>query len=231
MTIWELIKAKREKARQQQATALQMANPLDRGLPFGLHLDGKIEITTLLPEAIKPMFVQGAQLIEGFSEVELMGYQCFRVLMRPEQGATGSYLQICQKDRETLVRWFVNVDEVFPASDGDWDFWLSEEDGSIGFQQFQSKDGALFDRLWGDQEATMVEPVRFEERLVLNRFDDSETKVIENLAMLYGRAVEDDVCPCDAYALLSACKERDGSHVSIDIGVDLDFNANVKVIY
>lgn len=231
MTIWELIKAKREKVRQQKATALQMASPLDHCLPFGLHLDGKIEITTLLPEAMNHLFIQGAHLIEGFSKMTLMGYQCFRVLIRPEHGERGSYLLICQKDHETLVRWFINIDEVFPASDEEWDFWLSEEDGSIGIQQFQSKDGALFDRLWGDKESSIVEPVRFKERLVLNRFDDSETKAMTNLSMLYGRTVGDDLCSCDEYALLSACKEREGSHVSIDIGVDLNFNANVKVRY
>ena len=47
MTIWELLKAKREKLRQEKLTALQMANPLDRNLPFGLHLDGKIDIAAL----------------------------------------------------------------------------------------------------------------------------------------------------------------------------------------
>jgi len=231
MTIWELIKARREKSLQEKLTARQMANPLDRGLPFGLHLDGKLEIAILLPEPINPLFAQGAHIIEGFSEVTLMGYKCFRVLLRPEQGETGSYFLISQKDDETLVRWFINVDEVFPSSDEEWDFWLSDEDGSIGIQQFQSKDGELFDRLWGAREESMVEPVCFEERLVLNRFDDSETKSIEHRSMLYGREVRDDICPCDEYVLLSACKEDDGSYVSIDVGVDLDINANIKVIY
>ena len=231
MTIWELIKAKREKSRQEKLTALQMANPLDRNLPFGLHLDGKIEITTLLPEVMDPLFTQGAHLVAGFSEVTIMGQQCFRVLILPEHGDTGSYLLICPMDQETLVRWFVNIDEVFPSSNEEWDFWLSDQDGSIGIQQFQSKDGELFDRLWGAPEESLVEPVCFDERLVLSRFDDSETKLIEHRSMLYGRAVADDVWPCDQYVLLSACTEPDGSYVSIDVGVDLDFHTNIKVIY
>ncbi|KAB2642179.1 MAG: DUF2491 family protein [Verrucomicrobia bacterium] len=231
MTIWELIKAKREKSRQEKFTALQMANPLDRDLPFGLHLDGKIEIATLLPEVMKPLLAQGAHVVAGFSEVTIMGQQCFRVLIIPEQGDTGSYLLICPMEEETLVRWFVNIDEVFPSSSEEWDFWLSDEDGSIGIQQFQSKDGELFDRLWGAPEECFVEPVCFDERLVLNRFDDAETKSIEHRTMLYGRAVADEVWPCDQYVLLSACTERDGSYVSIDAGVDLDFHVNVKVIY
>jgi len=231
VTIWEFIKAKRAKAQREKSSALQLANPLDRGLPFGLHLDGKIEITTLLPEVMTPLFVQGAHMIEGFSEVTLMGYQCFRVLVHSEQEDAGSYLLICQKDHETLVRWFVNIDEVFPSSSEEWDFWLNDEDGSIGIRQFQMKDGTLFDRLWGAREESIVEPVCFEERLVLNRFDDSATIFMEHRSMLYGREVEDDVWPCNEYVLLSACTERDGSHVSIDVGVDLDFNANIKVIY
>ena len=231
MTIWEIIKAKRERLRQEKLTALQMANPLDRNLPFGLHLDGKIEISSLLPDVMNPLFTQGAHLVEGFSEVTIMGQECFRVLILPEVGGTGSYLLICQMDQETLVRWFVNIDEVFPSSNEEWDFWLSDEDGSIGIQQFQSKEGVLFDRLWGAPEDSIVEPVCFDERLVLNRFDDSETKMIEHRSMLYGRAVEDDICPCNQYMLLSACTERGGSYVSIDVGVDLDLNTNIKVIY
>ena len=231
MTIWELIKAKRERLRQEKLTALQMANPLDRNLPFGLHIDGKIDITTLLPEGMDPLFTQGAHIVEGFSEVTIMGQQCFRVLIFPEDGGSGSYLLICQMEQETFVRWFVNIDEVFPSSNEDWDFWLSDQDGSIGIQQFQSKDGVLFERLWGAPEESIIEPVCFDERLVLNRFDDSETKLVEHRSMLYGRAVADDVWPCDEYVLLSACSECDGSYISIDVGVDLDFITNIKVIY
>ncbi len=231
MTIWELVKAKREKARLQKLSALQMANPLDRALPFGLHIDGKIDISILLPDAIDPLFSQGAHIIEGFSEVSLMDYTCFRVMLRQEQDESGSYLWITQKDHEIFARWFVNIDEVFPSSTEEWDFWLSDDDGSIGIQQFQMKDGSLFDRLGGAREDSIVEPVCFDERLVLNRFDDTETKFIEHRSMLYGREVGDDVCPCDEYVLLSACSERDGSCVSIDVGVDLDLSANIKVIY
>ena len=231
MTIWELLKAKREKLRQEKLTALQMANPLDRNLPFGLHLDGKIDIAALLPDALNPLFTQGPQVIAGFSEVTIMDQQCFRVLLLPELGDTGSYLLICPMEQETLVRWFVNIDAVYPSSNEEWDFWLSDQDGSIGIQQFQSKDNELFDRLWGAPEDPIVEPVCFDERLVLNRFDEAETKFIGHRSMLYGRELADDVCSCDQYILLSACTEPDGSYVSIDVGVDLDFHANIKVIY
>lgn len=77
----------------------------------------------------------------------------------------------------------------------------------------------------------MFDPVAFTERLVLDRYDAAATQVIEQRSMLYGRKVEDDVCPCDEFVLLSAYRERDASYVSIDVGVDLDFNVNVKVIY
>lgn len=232
MTIWQLIKANRDKKREQKVVAAQMANPLDGNLPFGIHVDGKIEINALLPEqGMSARFIQGAHIVEGFSEFMLMGYCCFRVLIRPEEGGGDSYLLILKKGSEILVRWFVGLDDVYPSSKDEWNFWLSKKDGSIGLQQFQLKEGTLFNRLWGSSEEMFVEPIRFQEKVILDRYDSSDCKVVEQCSMLYGRKVEDEICPCEEYVFLSACTERDGSYVSIDVGVDLVINANIKVIY
>jgi hypothetical protein len=50
-------------------------------------------------------------------------------------------------------------------------------------------------------------------------------------SMLYGRSVENLISPRDELVLLSKVEELDGVHVAIDLGVDLDFKVDVKVVY
>ena len=231
-TIWDLAQASLKKRRQVREEAAKRENPLDRELPLSLHLDGKIEITAaLLPESLHTKFPQGAHIVDDFSKTRILGQDTFRVLLIPEEGETPSYLRIVRNGAVAAVRWFAKLDEVFPGSSEEWQFWLDDKEGSIGLQLFQSKNGTLFNRLLEPENPARIQPIKYSERVYLDRYDENETRVIKHSSMLYGRKVEDDICPCDEYLFLSAVEERDGSYVTIDVGVDLDVTTNLKVVY
>ena len=45
-------------------------------------------------------------------------------------------------------RYFSQIDEVTPASQEEWGFWLDPAQGLIGWPQFQTKDGKTYGRVW-----------------------------------------------------------------------------------
>jgi hypothetical protein len=45
-------------------------------------------------------------------------------------------------------RYFSLLDQITPASQDEWGFWLDPAQGMIGWPQFQTKDGKLYDRVW-----------------------------------------------------------------------------------
>lgn len=236
MTLWELTKRQFEKRRQKQQEVEQRVNPLDRNLPFGLHLDGKIKIDPLLPEGLSAQFPVGEHIVDDFSETKVLGQTWFRVILLAEKDNSPSYLWIFYdkaNPAQSCVRWFVQLDEIFPASKEEWDFWLSDVDGYIGVQQFQTKgeEAKLFDRIWGQSSDVRIEPIHFREEIILDRYDRSKTHFMEHRSMLYGREVKDVVCESNEYINLSACTEGDESHISIDVGVDLVVGSDITVIY
>ena len=103
---------------------------------------------------------------------------------------------------------FMPYDEVYPE---DWDFWLSEKDGYIGLDIFQTKDQTQYFRVWENDDAkrvveqdqkgnqiTRIPPVQLTEKLYLDPYGEETEMVKYELTMLYGRHVNDkvDEIPC-----------------------------------
>ena len=45
-------------------------------------------------------------------------------------------------------RYFTPIDAITPADPNEWGAWLDPNEGMIGWPQFQTKDGKLYDRVW-----------------------------------------------------------------------------------
>jgi hypothetical protein len=130
---------------------------------------------------------------------------------------------------------FMPYDEVYPE---DWDFWLSDKDGYIGLDIFQTKDQTQYFRVWENDDAkrvveqdqkgnqiTRIPPVQLTEKLYLDPYGE-QTEMVKYDSMLYGRHVNDKV---DEYLLLSAVNEKDGASVQIMVGIELQ-HKSIKVI-
>lgn len=139
---------------------------------------------------------------------------------------TGGFFQI-HLDRggqPDECRWFSQFDEFTPAGrggpeDGDsWAFWLDEEQGQVGWPEFQTPDGQLYERAWAPgRERTP--PVRFEEALT----DLQGSRVVRHDMMLYQRPTGLDApAPETEYALLDVVEDGEEASLRIHVGVDIN---------
>lgn len=168
----------------------------------------------LAGEALKLVNPGGRHQISGVSEMETGdGRDWYRAYL---DGVAG-FLEISADGRE--VRLFTLIDEVLPASPEEWEFWLDEQDGYIGYPVFETKDGTAWQRAWlpGDSR---VHPVEIAENFTGQAGDKAET---EHFAMLYRRATGLVApAPQTEYLLVAAVQDEGGACVEILAGIDLN---------
>src|SRR5438445_475638 len=93
-----------------------------------------------------------------------------------------SFLQLWVDEAGSVAecRFFSRLDQEVPADEAAWDVWLNDERGIIGWPQFQTLDGKLYDRQWSPG-GTRLEP-----RVVDERITDAGAGARRTLrAMLY----------------------------------------------
>ncbi len=149
-------------------------------------------------------------------------------------------LQVITDSRQIVeeTKLFMSYDEVFPQDSESWDFWLSDSDGYIGLNIFETKNSKRYFRVWENPDAIRVleqdasgnqinriPPVSFLEDLRLDPYGKS-SETVKYDSMLYGRNVNENV---DEYLLVSAAQDREGASVQIMVGIPLE-PASVKVI-
>jgi hypothetical protein len=116
------------------------------------------------------------------------------------------------------ARYFAEIDRVTPQSQDEWSFWLDPDQGQIGWPQFQTKDGKLYDRVWGGGDAR-VEPQAFIEALSTT----GGTRTVRHQMMLYGATTgAADPAPQVEYVLVDAVETDGNAHVSILAGIDVN---------
>jgi hypothetical protein len=208
-------------------------SPVDKNLPLGLHLQGKVELDatrfTLYGDRLLTTFPGREHIIAAYGRVPFGDAVLHRFYLQGEDDAQ-SMLEILVDSGGGLqeCRLFRTLDEIMPEDSEEWGFWLAREDGSIGWSAFQTRDGVLFDRAWDDAAANRVMPFDLSETLYL---DSAGEKVltVNHQAMLYGRWAdeEDEIAE---YALLSAEDQGDEAFVHIQVGVDIN-PMGIKVLY
>lgn len=115
-------------------------------------------------------------------------------------------------------RWFSLIDEVHPADANEWAFWIDEADGMVGYPQFQTKDGKLYDRQWSPGTAR-IEPVAFEETLTDHK--GSRRRTLS--AMLYAAPTgAADPAPAIEYVLTTVVEDSGQALVDIRAGIDIN---------
>ncbi len=115
-------------------------------------------------------------------------------------------------------RWFSMLDEIHPADADEWGFWLADADGMIGFPQFQTKDGKLYDRQWAPSDAR-IQPVVFEETIT----DHKGSRSRRLSAMLYAAPTgAADPAPATEYVLVAALEDMQQAWVDVRAGIDIN---------
>lgn len=130
-----------------------------------------------------------------------------------------SVLQMVVGEAIEECRLFASLDEVYPDSAEDWEFWIGDEDGYIGLPTFEDKEGRAYDRVWGDDEGRIT-PAELTETLYLDSFGDKKATVA-HASMLYGRWIDEENEMAE-YILISREEHTDGSAlIQISTGIDI----------
>jgi hypothetical protein len=115
-------------------------------------------------------------------------------------------------------RYFSKVDEVTPSSQDEWGFWLDPAQGMIGWPQFQTKDGKIYDRVWAPG-GVRVEP-RQQTETIQDRAGTTQRTL---LCMLYGaRNGAAAPAPDTEYILIFAVQDAGRAWVEIHAGIDIN---------
>ncbi|MFO1024644.1 MAG: DUF2491 family protein [Acetobacteraceae bacterium] len=115
-------------------------------------------------------------------------------------------------------RWFSQIDEVAPASNDEWSFWLDPAEGMIGWPQFQTKDGKTYGRVWAPG-GSRSPPVRFQE--TLQDLQGVTQRTVQ--AMLYGGPTNaPPPAPQSEFILVSAVEAAGQAWVEIHAGIDIN---------
>ena len=115
-------------------------------------------------------------------------------------------------------RYFSRIDEVTPASQEEWGAWLDPAQGMIGWPQFQTKDGKLYDRAWAPGSE------RIEPRALVETIQDLKGTSSRKLSsMLYaGPTGAASPAPQREYILVTAVDEGSQAWVEIHAGIDVN---------
>ena len=201
---------------------------IDKNLPLGLRVRGMVEVPivdfVLGGDDLKVRHPGTRNTIVAYGSSSLGGATVHRFYLETADDIYALQVVADNKNEIEECKLFMPLDEVYPETPEDWDFWLSPEDGSIGLDAFQTKDGILFDRVWagggqtGSGEVDRVAPVEYTET-VYHDPSGNDWESITYLSMLYGRHVNERV---DEYLLVSAVEEEDGAAVQIMAGLGID---------
>ena len=115
-------------------------------------------------------------------------------------------------------RFFSLIDQVTPADEAEWGAWLDPQQGMIGWPQFQTKDGKLYDRVWAPGSA-MVPPRELAETVETVQ----GTRNVRHQAMLY--AAPTGVAapgPETEYILVETVEDGGRAWVEIRAGIDIN---------
>ena len=142
-------------------------------------------------------------------------------LTRLYLGEGGEFLQLYVDPASGTVaecRFFSRLDQEVPPDEAGWGVWLNEENGLIGWPQFQTLDGKLYDRQWSPGPGR-IEPRALDEAAAM--VGGTARRSLQ--AMLYAAETGlADPAPAAEYLLVAAVEEGDQAWVDLEVGIDLN---------
>jgi len=141
-------------------------------------------------------------------------------LTRLHLGEDSSFLQLAVSPTGIVeeCRFFTLLDRESPPDEATWDVWLNEDQGLVGWPQFQTLDGQLYDRVWSPG-TTRIDPIAFDTAITTA----TDKFSIDTRAMLYARATGlADPAPQTEYLLVAVVEDGDQAWVDLHAGIDLN---------
>jgi hypothetical protein len=189
-----------------------------RDYPLGLHPNAILRFDPtdfiLAGKELKLEFPTGDIAVSAIGEFRCFGVPFYRFYVKDLKDDEW-ILQVAGSREDLEVILYQTLDEVYPD---DWDFWLNDQTGLIGFKDFQTPDGIDYFRVLRNPGPDYVAPVEFQESIT----GGGESLVIDNAMMLYSREVPiagDQLL--NEYLLVSREEDEEGVMVRIMAGVPI----------
>ncbi|MGO9567154.1 MAG: DUF2491 family protein [Desulfomonilaceae bacterium] len=206
---------------------------IGKDLPLHLRISAFVEISEvdflLGSDDIKVRRPEGRGVVAAYGVAKVFRSTVHRFYL-DFQDDQDYLLQIVVGENQDIeeCKFFWSADTVYPD---DWDFWLNENTGYIGYSVFDTPDKTRYSRVWenpgaekvveegeGRERITRVPPVDFSETLYFDS-DGEKTEMVKHSAMLYGRHANDKV---DEYLLVGLDEYADTAFVHLLIGLELN---------
>ncbi|MEO5356731.1 MAG: YjfK family protein [Nitrospirae bacterium YQR-1] len=213
---------------------------IDINLPLGIKINSMIRLdeTKFITNA-DVLKVQspggGIHTVVAGEKFMIGSLKVYRFYIEENESRNQSVLQIpvANDEIEGIVLYQI-IEEVYPQSDEQWDFWLNEGTGCIGYKDFkiQEEDGkeTLYYRLWGGDER-YTKPIFFRSVISTDSYGITGMKT-ESHGMVYGREISETL---QEYLfivhekLLDNDRELEEAKVVLMAGIDIDL-AEIDVL-
>lgn len=160
--------------------------------------------------------LSGSVDIQAVGTVSAAGTALSRLYL--PDGKSFLQLHLDAADQPDECRYFTVIDEVTPATEEEWGFWIDPGNGMIGWPEFETKDGTPYSRVWSPG-SSRVPPLEFSE--TINETD--RMRVLNGRAMLYGRTTGATApAPQTEYLLVAMIEEGGQAWIEIRAGIDVN---------
>jgi hypothetical protein len=219
---------------------------IDRDLPLGIRVGSMLSILSvdsiLAGDQLKIKMPTKDLMVVAYGKFFISPFTGYRFYLSADSGELFTLQVVLDaKGKVDDCKLFALHDEIIT---NDWDFWINERDGYIGYSVFQLKPepdgtpGMTYFRAWdnqseeiileqnGNDTLTHIPPVEFAETVYGDPFGN-EVRKVKHTSMLYGRDVTDTVAE---YMMASVAEDSDGASIQILLGLPLE-PASVKVLF
>lgn len=230
--IFKAVAAKKAGEFKSSITRNKSKEKVDGSLPFGIRLNSNISLDQthfIVYENEFNMKAPGKScIVDAYGKADIFGSVVHRFyLTDTENEDNQSMLQVVTSNQagesEPKIeecRLFKTLDEIFPQNEDEWEFWLDDVDGYIGWHIFEDKNQTQYQRVWGDDDRDRIPPVSFSETVYFDPQGD-DTTIIDSTTMLYGRWINEEDSVAELLLLSTEESKDDEALVHIYTGVDL----------
>ncbi|MGA2402264.1 MAG: DUF2491 family protein [Syntrophobacteraceae bacterium] len=184
--------------------------------PLGLHMNAILRFDPtdfiLAAKSLKIDLPAGDISIMAVGEFNSLGVSFHRFYLKDLKDAEW-VLQLAESKQNLELVLYQTIDEVYPD---DWDFWLNEQTGLIGYKDFHTPDQVEYSRVLRNPGPGYVSPIEFRESVR----GCGEKLSVSHAMMIYSRDIQTLAGEnMTEYLLVSKEEDEEGVLVRIMAGV------------
>ncbi len=187
--------------------------------PLGLHLNAVLRFEPtdfiLAGDSLKIEVPESDLTVMAIGEFRCLGI-AFQRFYAKDIADREWVLQVGGDNEDREIILYQTVDEVFPD---DWDLWLNDSTGLIGYRDFSTPDQVEYARVFYNPGPDYANPIEFRETIG----SGGSTFYIDQAMMLYGRDISiPGGREMPEYLLVTREEDEEGAMVRIMAGVPLN---------